>query len=36
MKVLIIEDDADIATNLYDYLEGGGSGHYAALGCHPS
>ena len=24
MKVLIIEDDADIATNLYDYLEGGG------------
>ncbi|WP_341315651.1 response regulator transcription factor [Paraburkholderia sp. IMGN_8] len=24
MKVLIIEDDADIATNLYDYLENGG------------
>jgi DNA-binding response OmpR family regulator len=24
MKVLIIEDDADIATNLYDYLESGG------------
>ncbi|KLU22395.1 chemotaxis protein CheY [Caballeronia mineralivorans PML1(12)] len=24
MRVLIIEDDADIATNLYDYLENGG------------
>jgi DNA-binding response OmpR family regulator len=24
MKVLIIEDDTDIATNLYDYLESGG------------
>lgn len=24
MRVLIIEDDADIATNLYDYLESGG------------
>jgi DNA-binding response OmpR family regulator len=24
VKVLIIEDDADIATNLYDYLEGSG------------
>jgi len=24
MKVLIIEDDADIATNLYDYPKSGG------------
>lgn len=24
MRVLIIEDDTDIATNLYDYLESGG------------